>query len=228
MFTFSIQTADMAAAPITISMEREKVVDFAKPFEHFGTVLLVLEPEDGSEPKISSMDDLAKQNELSYGIVRDGVTETFFKSSNIDTYKKIWETISQNPQNMVGKVEEGVEKVRKSKGKYVFIVESATAEYWVNKAPCNLRIVGDRINSNAFGFALKKGDDYKEKIDEVILEMKASGTMNQIRKKWKRGECGRDIFTDDINSAPPLSGGVLGVTRQMALWSALTAVLLRL
>ena len=45
--------------------------------------------------------------------------------------------------------------VRNSDGKYAFIIESSTADYWVNKEPCDLVKVGDNFNAKSYGFALK-------------------------------------------------------------------------
>ena len=46
-------------------------------------------------------------------------------------------------------------KVRDSDGKYAFIIESSTADYWVNKEPCDLITVGENFNEKSYGFALK-------------------------------------------------------------------------
>ena len=108
----------MIAAPLTISEMRKNVVDFTEPFEKFGTTLLMLEPEDGSELSIKSIYDLTKQSEIQYGMVKDGNTQSFFKSSVNETYKKIWATANKNQQNLVNNVKTGIDKVSQCQGQW--------------------------------------------------------------------------------------------------------------
>lgn len=42
---FCFQEADLAAAPLTITMEREEVVDFSKPFMNTGISIMIKKPE---------------------------------------------------------------------------------------------------------------------------------------------------------------------------------------
>lgn len=45
------QGADIAAAPLTITAMRERVIDFLKPFQHTGLVVMVKKPtKDNSWP----------------------------------------------------------------------------------------------------------------------------------------------------------------------------------
>ena len=53
----------------------------------------------------------------------------------------------------------GVEKVRESKGKYAFLMESAVAEYFTSRH-CDLATVGGLLNSKGYGIALPSGNKY--------------------------------------------------------------------
>lgn len=44
-YNFSRQKADVCIAPLTITYEREKVVDFTKPFMNFGISIMIKKPE---------------------------------------------------------------------------------------------------------------------------------------------------------------------------------------
>lgn len=61
-----------------------------------------------------------------------------------------------NPEVFVKTVEEGIEKVKKSKGKYAFLLESPTNEYISNRKPCDTMKVGPNLNSKGFGIATPK------------------------------------------------------------------------
>ena len=52
-YTDYLQTADLAAAPITINQQRKEVIDFSKPFMSFGTTILMKRPEEGEELPIN-------------------------------------------------------------------------------------------------------------------------------------------------------------------------------
>ncbi|KAJ8317822.1 hypothetical protein KUTeg_004626 [Tegillarca granosa] len=74
---------------------------------------------------IESADDLAKQTEISYGTLDSGSTQDFFKHSNVPTYQTMWNFMSTSHPSVFAKsVEEGVARVRSSKGKYAFLLES--------------------------------------------------------------------------------------------------------
>ena len=75
------QRADIAAAPITISTKRGQVVDFTTPFMSIETTLLALKPEDGKELAFKDAKTLADQTDIKYGVVKDGMTENFFRVS---------------------------------------------------------------------------------------------------------------------------------------------------
>jgi len=47
----------------------------------------------------------------------------------------------------------GVERVRSSKGKYAFILESTMNDYYNQRKPCNTMKVGDDLDSKGYGVA---------------------------------------------------------------------------
>ena len=77
------------------------------------------------------------------------------------TYSRMWHFMSSNPSVFVKTNEEGVERVRKSKGKYAFLVESPTNEYYNSKDPCDTMKVGRHLNSKGFGIATPKGSPFR-------------------------------------------------------------------
>lgn len=54
---------------------------------------------------------------------------------------------------MVQTVEQGVDKVRNSKGKYAFLLESAYNKYHNQRKPCNTMKVGPNFDSKGYGIA---------------------------------------------------------------------------
>ena len=62
---------------------------------------------------------------------------------------------------MVKTTEEGVKKVRESKGKYAFLLESTMNDYHNQRTPCNTIKVGNNLDAKGYGVATPLGSDLK-------------------------------------------------------------------
>jgi hypothetical protein len=56
---------------------------------------------------------------------------------------------------------EGVKRVRESKGKYAFLLESSVNEYLNERKPCDTMKVGNNLDSKGYGIATPIGSDLK-------------------------------------------------------------------
>ncbi|XP_021096552.1 glutamate receptor 1 isoform X5 [Heterocephalus glaber] len=94
---------------------------------------------------IESAEDLAKQTEIAYGTLEAGSTKEFFRRSKIAVFEKMWTYMkSAEPSVFVRTTEEGMIRVRKSKGKYAYLLESTMNEYIEQRKPCDTMKVGGR------------------------------------------------------------------------------------
>ncbi|XP_059744205.1 glutamate receptor 1 isoform X2 [Bos taurus] len=94
---------------------------------------------------IESAEDLAKQTEIAYGTLEAGSTKEFFRRSKIAVFEKMWTYMkSAEPSVFVRTTEEGMIRVRKSKGKYAYLLESTMNEYIEQRKPCDTMKVGER------------------------------------------------------------------------------------
>jgi len=57
-FMCAVQEADIAIAPLTITSDRERVVDFTKPFMNLGISIMIKKPEKQKPGVFSFMDPL--------------------------------------------------------------------------------------------------------------------------------------------------------------------------
>lgn len=64
---------------------------------------------------------------------------------------------SAEPSVFVKKTSEGVLRVRKSKGKYAYLLESTMNEYIEQRKPCDTMKVGGNLDSKGYGIATPKG-----------------------------------------------------------------------
>jgi len=83
------------------------------------------------------------------------------QSSKVLVYGRMWEYMSSNPSVFVSKTEAGVAKVRSSKGKYAFLLESTMNDYHNQRKPCNTIKVGDNLDSKGYGIATPIGSDLR-------------------------------------------------------------------
>ena len=57
--------------------------------------------------------------------------------------------------------QDGVRRVRESKGKYAFLLESSVNEYLNERKPCDTMKVGNNLDSKGYGIATPIGSDLK-------------------------------------------------------------------
>ncbi|XP_041358488.1 glutamate receptor-like isoform X2 [Gigantopelta aegis] len=143
---------------------------------------------------IESADDLAQQTVIKYGTVESGTTLTFFKESEVPTYRQMWNFMSANSDVFVKTVDEGIQKVRDSNFKYAFLLESSNIEYVNNRKPCDTVKVGPNLNQKAFGIATPRGSNLRDMVTLAVLTLKEDGTLYTLKNKWwyEKGQCGLD------------------------------------
>jgi len=187
--------ADVAAAPITVSDNRKNVVDFTKPFMTFSTVFVVRKPANGSQ-EFKTLHDLISQPGMKFGVLQHGTTEQFISQSpNQDLARLNIEHVRTQ--------EEGIERVRG--GNFAFIIEAITAEYWTRKAPCDLvevKINDSDLKAREYAFAAKKNAGYTTKLNQAMDELRASGELEELKRKWWKDECKSSAVSALSHSAP--------------------------
>uniref|UniRef100_A0AAQ4RBN9 Glutamate receptor n=1 Tax=Gasterosteus aculeatus aculeatus TaxID=481459 RepID=A0AAQ4RBN9_GASAC len=163
---------------------------------------------------IESAEDLAKQSEICYGTLDSGSTKEFFRRSKIALFDKMWQYMkSAEPSVFVKKTSEGVLRVRKSKGKYAYLLESTMNEYIEQRKPCDTMKVGGNLDSKGYGIATPKGSPLRVPINLAVLKLNEQGTLDKMKNKWwyDKGECGfKDSTNKEKTSALSLSN-VAGV-----------------
>uniref|UniRef100_A0A3P8S4B1 Glutamate receptor n=1 Tax=Amphiprion percula TaxID=161767 RepID=A0A3P8S4B1_AMPPE len=163
---------------------------------------------------IESAEDLAKQTEIAYGTLDGGSTKEFFKRSKIAVFEKMWSYMrSADPTVFVKNTNEGVVRVRKSKGKYAYLLESSMNEYIEQRKPCDTMKVGGNLDSKGYGVATPKGSPLRIPVNLAVLKLNEQAVLDKLKNKWwyDKGECGhKDSGRKDKTSALSLSN-VAGV-----------------
>ncbi|XP_066515692.1 glutamate receptor 3a isoform X4 [Hoplias malabaricus] len=142
---------------------------------------------------IESAEDLAKQTEIAYGTLDSGSTKEFFRRSKIAVYEKMWSYMkSAEPSVFVKTTPDGVARVRKSKGKFAFLLESTMNEYIEQRKPCDTMKVGGNLDSKGYGVATPKGSALRSAVNLAVLKLNEQGLLDKLKNKWwyDKGECG--------------------------------------
>uniref|UniRef100_A0A4W6DBA0 Glutamate receptor n=1 Tax=Lates calcarifer TaxID=8187 RepID=A0A4W6DBA0_LATCA len=142
---------------------------------------------------IESAEDLAKQTEIAYGTLDGGSTKEFFRRSKIAVFEKMWSYMrSADPSVFVKNTNEGVSRVRKSKGKYAYLLESSMNEYIEQRKPCDTMKVGGNLDSKGYGVATPKGSPLRNPVNLAVLKLNEQGLLDKLKNRWwyDKGECG--------------------------------------
>ncbi|MBN3285675.1 GRIA3 protein, partial [Polyodon spathula] len=187
---------------------------------------------------IESAEDLAKQTDIAYGTLDSGSTKEFFrhvrvhgggviailkvrdrfwseiiffllsrslrglylvirwmveKRSKIAVYEKMWSYMkSAEPTVFAKTTPDGVARVRKSKGKFAFLLESTMNEYIEQRKPCDTLKVGGNLDSKGYGVATPKGSALRNAVNLAVLKLNEQGLLDKLKNKWwyDKGECG--------------------------------------
>uniref|UniRef100_A0A8C7YWP4 Glutamate receptor n=1 Tax=Oryzias sinensis TaxID=183150 RepID=A0A8C7YWP4_9TELE len=164
---------------------------------------------------IESAEDLAKQTDIAYGTLDSGSTKEFFRRSKIAVYEKMWGYMkSAEPTVFTKTTAEGVARVRKSKGKYAFLLESTMNEYTEQRKPCDTMKVGGNLDSKGYGVATPKGSQLRSAVNLAVLKLNEQGLLDKLKNKWwyDKGECGSGGGGEKDKSSQALSlSNVAGV-----------------
>ncbi|CAH1400969.1 unnamed protein product [Nezara viridula] len=167
---------------------------------------------DRMEATIGSVEDLANQNKIKYGVLKGGSSANFFRDSNVSLYQKIWSQMeSARPSVFTKSNDEGVERVLRGKRAYAFFMESTTIEYQKEKY-CSLMQVGGLLDSKGYGIAMPFNSPYRIAISGSVLKMQESGRLQQLKDKWwKHSEDKADCPKPDEDAASSSELGIANV-----------------
>ena len=175
------QEADLAAAPLTVTFNRAKVVDFTKAFM-ISDVSGLMKTRHATQLGIRSVRDLARQSVVKYGVVDEGTTEDFFRLSIQPDYQRMWAEMAMRDDSWVSTVEEGIERVLSASDEqpWAFLTESSAL---IASQTCDTTIVYSEV-WRTLALALPRGSPYKDRLDLAMLETREYGHLEVIRTKW--------------------------------------------
>ncbi len=164
---------DMGMTGITIRDDRKEVVDFSDAYMRSEMVMLVR----GDEQRFTDAKSFAADDDLL--IAAQAGTTPF--------YVGVYDVLDGNEANPRIKLFEtfgaGVQALRNNDVDLVLTDGTAGAGY-VAASEGSLKIVGETLGTEDFGFIFPKGSDLVAPMNAAIASMRADGTIDALNKKW--------------------------------------------
>lgn len=180
---------DIALAPLTVTPEREQVVDFTIPFDHFQAVVVYWKRpsrESSDATSIKSIEDLVRlgeDNTYRYGVVQNGNIYNYLKRfEDVSIMKKISTYLDKNPFQPKSN-EAGLARVQQDLS-YAFIVEEPAIRAAMRLPPCLLQAVPTNFYRRFYSLAVRKCSPLKERLNSAMMEMMDSGSFDRMTMKW--------------------------------------------
>ena len=164
---------DMGMTGITIRDDRKEMVDFSDAYMRSEMVMMVR----GDEERFADAAGFAANADLLMA-AQPGTTPF---------YVGVYEVLDGDEANPRIKLFEtfgaGVEALRTGDVDLVLTDGTAGAGY-VSASDGGLKIVGEKLGTEDFGFIFPKGSDLVAPINAAIGAMQADGTIEALNKKW--------------------------------------------
>jgi polar amino acid transport system substrate-binding protein len=164
---------DIGMTGITIKDERKEKVDFSEPYMRSEMLMIVR----GDEARFTDAASFAANPELL--VSAQPGTSPF--------YAAVYNILDGNEDNpRVIKFETfgaGLEALRAGDVDLT-LSDSTAANGYVTASNGGLKIIGEPLATEDFGFIFPKGSDLVAPINAAIAEMRADGTLDALNQKW--------------------------------------------
>lgn len=164
---------DLGMTGITIRDDRKEIVDFSDAYMRSEMVMLVR----GDETRF---DDAA-------GFAADADLLMAAQPGTTPFYVGVYEVLDGNEANPRIQLFEtfgaGVQALRTGDVDLV-LTDGTAGNGYVAASDGALKIIGEKMGTEDFGFIFPKGSDLVGPINAAIAEMKADGTIDALNKKW--------------------------------------------
>nr|QKN21288.1 glutamate receptor ionotropic kainate 2 [Bactrocera dorsalis] len=136
------------------------------------------------ESTVQDLKGLVEQVDIKFGTIEGGSTYTLFAESNETVYRLAYNMMkNEDPSVFTKDNKEGVDRVLKNNGSYMFLMETTALEYNIERS-CHLRSVGDKFGEKHYAIAVPFGAEYRYNLSVNILKLSETGKLFQLKNHW--------------------------------------------
>jgi polar amino acid transport system substrate-binding protein len=158
---------------ITIKDDRKEKVDFSDPYMRSQQFMLV------------RADESRFTDAKSFGALKDGLIAA--QPGTSPFYTAVYEILDGNEQNPRIKLFEtfgATVQALQAGDVDLVLTDSVAAKGYVDASGGKLKVVGEPLGTEDFGFIFPKGSDLVAPVNAAIAALKADGTLDALNKKW--------------------------------------------
>ncbi|MGE0501140.1 MAG: transporter substrate-binding domain-containing protein [Rhizobiaceae bacterium] len=164
---------DMGMTGITIKDERKEKVDFSDPYMLSEIFMMVR----GDETRFTDAKSFAADEKLLVG-AQAGTSPFYVAVYNI------LDGNEQNPRIKLMETFAATVEALKSGDVDLVLTDSAAGKFISEGSGGAVKLVGEPLQAEEFGFIFPKGSELAAPINAGIAALKADGTLDAITKKW--------------------------------------------
>jgi len=157
---------DMLADGVTITAERDKIVDFSIPYVIVGQVLLVRADETASIDEIKA--DANRMIGTQLGTTNEIVAKEHFPAERVKSFEDFGAAVLA----LLSKDVDGV------------VIDNVSALGFIEENPGKLKVIGQLTSDEELGFVFPPGSDLREAVNAALQSMIEDGTLEALNKKW--------------------------------------------
>jgi len=157
---------DMLADGVTITAERDEIVDFSIPYVIVGQVLLVRSDETASIDEIKA--DANRIIGTQLGTTNEIVAKEHFPAERVKSFEDFGAAVLA----LLSKDIDGV------------VIDNVSAVGFIEENPGKLKVAGQLTSDEQLGFVFPPGSDLREAINAALQSMIEDGTLEALNKKW--------------------------------------------
>lgn len=157
---------DVLADGITITAERDEIIDFSIPYVTTIQGLLVRSDETADLAAIQADENKLISTQL--GTTNEIVAKEYFPVERIKSFEDFGSAVMALLSGDVDAV----------------VIDNVTAAGYITENPDKLKITATLTSDEALGFVFPPGSELKAAFDAALESMKADGTLEEINKKW--------------------------------------------
>jgi len=158
---------DVAADGITITEERDKIIDYSIPYLEYGQVILARADEANITDKDSLMNSDAVVG-VQLGTTNENTAMDLVGESRVKSFDTFDTPVAALITGDVDAV----------------IIDKVAAVGFMGENPGKLKMAGDVTSGELLGFVFPPGSDLIAPVNAALEAMQADGTLEQLNKKW--------------------------------------------